>query len=326
MVGPASGSIGVDVSMTSSGTGTFNAQLGYVGKAVNTAMVAPSMSDGTLLSGVTYDNLGTVTNNTVYVNRVGDSAVIRGFVTAGSTSGSPLAVNLPSGYVIDTTKVSASPAASAQLLGMGERVGSISFGSNDLVFVPFYDGVSNSKIYFARGGSSGVFTKINGSVLLSGEAFSFTVTVPIVSFSGSSQQQGYRADATPGNAGGTSTLSGSSSSSSFADPTSVSGSFTSTQSRNLTCATASSLVGVTCTLPRTGNYLICDSGFVAANGNTTASTQLVDGSGTVIRGGQNAYNANGNGAFPFGSCNAYSVTVGSVTFKEQMKTGGVLIH
>jgi hypothetical protein len=128
--------------------------------------------------------------------------------------------------------------------------------------------------------------------------------------------------ASPANWAGTSTLTGTTTSTSFADFGSVSGSVTvSGTPSNVTCSAASSLVGITCTLPAsTGNYQICFAGS-ASNGTLgdTAYTQLVDGSGTVIVGSQEVYSAAASSTGPVGSCGGYTTSSTSVTFKVQGK-------
>ena len=128
--------------------------------------------------------------------------------------------------------------------------------------------------------------------------------------------------ASPANWAGTSTLTGTTTSTSFADFGSVSGSVTvSGTPSNVTCSAASSLVGITCTLPEsTGNYQICFAGS-ASNGTLgdTAYTQLVDGSGTVIVGSQEVYSAAASSTGPVGSCGGYTTSSTSVTFKVQGK-------
>lgn len=139
-----------------------------------------------------------------------------------------------------------------------------------------------------------------------------------------SSQQSWTPSTAPASWNGTSTLSGTTTSSSFTDPGSVTGSITTIGTpRNITCSAASSLLGITCTLPQIGNYQVCFSGLMTSGGTgDSASSQLVDGSGTVIVGLQNAYDSAATISTSNGSCGNYTATSKTVTFKEQGKVSG----
>lgn len=112
-------------------------------------------------------------------------------------------------------------------------------------------------------------------------------------------------------------MSGTTTSSSFADPGSVTGSLSSTTASGITCTTASSLVGQTCTITKTGTYEICASGFTAISSSPQNSgVAMFDDGNVQISGRLNADYGYANALVPYGFCTHYAMTAtGSRTFK-----------
>jgi hypothetical protein len=88
-------------------------------------------------------------------------------------------------------------------------------------------------------------------------------------------------------------------------------------SQNITAvAEATKMPAITCTLPSTGIYLVTASGSGSSNGANAAFFRLVDGSGTIINGGQEA-NVALSQFGPFTLTGLYNATGTTVTFKLQ---------
>jgi hypothetical protein len=129
-------------------------------------------------------------------------------------------------------------------------------------------------------------------------------------------QTAYRADQTPASWSGTSTQSGTTASTTAADPSSVVGSITPGASVNMNCTAASGLVGITCNLPRAGIYKVCYGGYISNNGVNTGAAALYDGSNNMIAGTQTYTSGGANYSGPVGQCGDYSATAaGTATFK-----------
>lgn len=134
---------------------------------------------GSLAFAVT--GVGTITANTFYGTRLGNlMRVIYSFIN-GTIAPSTLSITLPTGYVIDTAKLSSN--TNGTYLGYGtyfDNVGRNVFTSTG--FVQFYDGSTSSAIYMTNtaGGTNQQFTKVNGSTLVNTSALmTGDFTIPI---------------------------------------------------------------------------------------------------------------------------------------------------
>jgi len=139
-----------------------------------------------------------------------------------------------------------------------------------------------------------------------------------------SSQQAVSVDNTAASWSGTATLSGSTSSASFADPTGITGAVTTTNSTGVSCViNGSSLLGIDCTVPKIGSYLVCYTGTMVATLNSPTS-RLVDGSGNVIVGAQSGDGGGGATQVTSGGCGTTNITsLSSVsTFKVQSSSNG----
>jgi hypothetical protein len=164
-----------------------------------------------------------------------------------------------------------------------------------------------------------------------GICFIGNVTVPSVIrvYYFPTQAQAVQSVATsPAYSGGTSALVGTTTSTSIADPGSVTGSITPTSSQNISCTAASGYLGITCTgsgMQPGASYHICYGGYQAnsTSGDTTES-ELTNGSNTVIAGIQATTASGANGAGSIGQCADYTASSNTETFKIRglIITGG----
>jgi hypothetical protein len=151
--------------------------------------VCDTAASTTTLGTVTYDNVGTPTNSFVTLQRIADSVKIQGSFKAGTpVNAAAFAIDLPSGIVIDTTKLST--------IAVYAKVGSlhqISNGGSNFAgpvggpFPLFFDGSTNNKIYCAQSGSgsSNGFAKVNASVLTAANTgvITYEFTIPVSGWS-----------------------------------------------------------------------------------------------------------------------------------------------
>jgi len=142
----------------------------------------------------------------------------------------------------------------------------------------------------------------------------------------SGQETAVRADSSSVNWSGTSTLNASTTSTSYGVvSTSLTGAISTTTSKNLTCTAASSSLGVTCSLPRTGTYLACFSGyFYNSTAGDLINVKLVDGSGTSITGEQSIDQPTGSPGYQssMGACGNYTANSLTTTFQLYGKVSG----
>jgi len=129
-----------------------------------------------------------------------------------------------------------------------------------------------------------------------------------------------RMDLSALNWSGTSSLTGTTASATYADPGSISGAITQKTSTGLTCTAASSLVGITCTLPEVGVYEVCYAGRVVNTGSgANIYVKLTDGANNDITGEQGSSFYTATATHPIGACGHYSAaSVGAATFKIRM--------
>jgi len=149
----------------------------------------PSMTDWNSNLSFAYTGLGTVTNNNVNYRIVGDTLVVRGASTVGTSSATTASILLPSGYVIDSSKLPAN--ASGTLVGYAENINTATNGvyGGFIGLMLFYDGSITDRIFFAASSNTN-FVKDNGSTIFnSGNNFSFEFSLPILGLSTNVVQQ-----------------------------------------------------------------------------------------------------------------------------------------
>lgn len=151
----------------------------FVGPQVSP--LAPAMSDWKNDQTFTWNGAGTVTNNSVYYRRVGDTMEVSGSATIGTVSGTTASLTLP--FAIDSTKMTST--ANLSTLGYAFDTN----GSSGFVFAAgqgqaiFYDGSDTAKVYFANKGTTS-YDKIAGSTAwTSNQPITFKFSVPIAGWS-----------------------------------------------------------------------------------------------------------------------------------------------
>ncbi len=139
---------------------------------------APTMWSA--LTGLTYNGFGTVTNESVWHRRIGDTWYVRGYVNCGTTTATAAYIGFPTGYTIDTSKFGA--LTDKQKIGMAiKQTNATTNIDNTNVFVLYYDGASSVRAYITDQVSSNSYLDINTSTSLSsGQGFDFSFEVPIL--------------------------------------------------------------------------------------------------------------------------------------------------
>ena len=108
---------------------------------------------------------GTITNMSIQKRRVGDSLEVRGVFTIGTPAASTAAILLPTGFVIDSAKLTSQ--TNAQRLGTWDQIlggpGNINTDVASALSPIFYDGSTTDRLFFSRQYSSNEYPKTNGS-------------------------------------------------------------------------------------------------------------------------------------------------------------------
>lgn len=142
---------------------TFKFANVYVGPQV--VLQGPPITDWTQNTAFTFDNLGTVTGNTAYIARHGDTLWVRGAVTAGTEVAAVAAINLPFGSIDYTKIVSGTNVAAVGYFGLQTSASTNLLTGGQRPLTLFVDGTTTNKIYFAISTASNAFVKANGSAL-----------------------------------------------------------------------------------------------------------------------------------------------------------------
>ncbi len=341
-IGPASGSIGIDVKATSAITGTVNVDACYVGKAVPTAVAQPQLIGTATVTGCSSNWSTSSTTFAAFSAVSGCSYSTTGALLAPSTNipGFKVASLAPGDYRIEYSGVLAindgstfnndrglyqftdgtNTAREQEGLGIStSSTNSISTSSLSQT-ISYSTAQSNVTLQvYGIGNSSGVsggFATINGTSVYPG--------VFKLWYFPTSQQTAYRADATPANWSGYQTVASgwTTTSSTFADPAAgTTVALTQLTNRNFgtVSSAASSLPGVLATLPRAGTYKVCATVTLSDSSVGTMSARLVDGSSTVINAGVVVPDFSAGSLVPAVVCGDYvSATGGATTFKLQL--------
>lgn len=223
-------------------TFTLNASIPIQGWSSNVINgVVPGMSGSDWkndLSFVPSAGFGTTTSSSYFYRRVGDSMHVRGWFTMGTVAASTASLALPSGYLIDSSKL----AAQTVKLGDAHLLG----GTNNPLYssgvgnVSFYDGSDTTNIYFGYLESTGTYNKFNVSTpFTNGQSFNFDFVIPIAGWS-------------VNNGNNTPTPSARY----FASSTSISGSLSTITYSTLDYDNNSAYSGGVYTVPQSGKYQI----------------------------------------------------------------------
>lgn len=147
----------------------------------NTAIY--SLSDWTAYT-PTISGLGSTSNLSAFYRRVGDTLQVTGWVTIGSPAASLVTITLPSGLLIDNTKIPVSNTTSTQ----GQAVGYIwgndgsSGGVSEPIVLLTATGTSTALIYAGKSGATAnQLIPANGNAIYtnSNDPISFQFSVPI---------------------------------------------------------------------------------------------------------------------------------------------------
>jgi len=135
----------------------------------------------------TYDNLGSTSLSDVWYERIGGTMYACGTVKTGTTAGSTFAINLPSGYSIDSSRMSTQ--TTTQAVGQLWNENTTAFASSSTgPYVLFWDGSTTGKIFLCKTPSaSGGFQKDNGNILSNSSNISFYFSIPILGWSSNVQ-------------------------------------------------------------------------------------------------------------------------------------------
>lgn len=137
---------------------------------------------------VTYDNLGTVTNSDVTYTRTGGRMKVQGAVTTGTIVAGTPAINLPSGFTLNTGSSGLSTNARGIQVGWA-RIIAASASEIDQVpaaYAVFFDGSTTTKLFISERTQSGALKKHNATdFLANGDSLSFDFDVPVGEFTGS---------------------------------------------------------------------------------------------------------------------------------------------
>lgn len=155
--------------------GPQTAPLGYAGTDWAPITITPSAGFGTT-SGVSF-----------FARRIGDTMHVRGNFVWGTGAASTTYLNMPSGFLIDTTKMPTT--SNGTFVGKGhlnDSSGQIEGSGVGLAL--FYDGSINNQIFVCRAsGASTTYSKQNGSAYSVGNTQSCEFIVPIAGWSSNVQ-------------------------------------------------------------------------------------------------------------------------------------------
>lgn len=125
---------------------------------------------------------GTVAASVHRTRRVGDSLEIIGHFIAGTVAGGDAKADLPTGFVIDTTKLVGSLVSVVGTFYVADDSTTTSFGSSGRVGVCYVDTGDTGGVYFSVSGESGAIEDQTGSSFANGDSFFYRCTLPIVAF------------------------------------------------------------------------------------------------------------------------------------------------
>lgn len=145
---------------------------------------SPSMTNTKNDLSFTFTDIGTVTNNSVFYKQDGDRMIVYGYATTGTPTSTVFSINLPAGYIIDTSKMPTTD----QKIGSMDRFNNSGGGIPTIDNGPytlFYDGSTNNKIFASRTtGSQSAYNKGAGtSFFAPSDSLTFQFDVPITGWS-----------------------------------------------------------------------------------------------------------------------------------------------
>ncbi len=128
-------------------------------------------------------NFGTINTNNIFYKRVGDTMFVQGTFSQTTATSSTAYIAMPSGYTIDTNKMSSASAGSM----VGNYISIVSSTSREIYSTPdagilFFDGSTNNEIFFATNTGSNAIQKIAANAIASSGNFTLNFMVPITSW------------------------------------------------------------------------------------------------------------------------------------------------
>jgi hypothetical protein len=144
--------------------------------------VSTTTANWTTLVGTTVTSFGTISNASWFYKRIGDTIYVKGNFTVGTAAGAAAEINLPSGIVIDSTKIASNMSTEVgywyNLTNALQTLYSTA-GAGILFFSPG----DTSKIFFASQTSGFSFVKANGSgIAVNATNFSLDFSIPVVGY------------------------------------------------------------------------------------------------------------------------------------------------
>jgi hypothetical protein len=158
------------------GTSAYTLAADSVSVGPTTQVYGPPETDS-IATTVTPNGFGTVSLANYWYYRHGDKAHYYGTWKTGTAAASTASISLPTGQVIDSTKL---PTTAAQRVGEFTQVRTAVGPGNSPPWDLFYDGSDTAKVYLAFQTGSNIFTKVNASSAVnSSDSVSFEFEVPI---------------------------------------------------------------------------------------------------------------------------------------------------
>jgi hypothetical protein len=324
---PSSGSVALQLKSTGAAS-VLNFDLAHLGMMGLQNVSQASYYGGAISTGnCNFGNSATggfanLSSSGCTLNTLGNAA------SAGSDD-SVLFNNMPAGdYLINYQGTCARANASTNSIyfavwdGVSSNRGSVqvvSNGATGSVYVPCtvsahytYSSTASRTFYLQAYGSASdsiIFSPYSGAEYMSVYRYP------------SAAQLAVSSELVPGSWSGYQTISSgwTTSSGTYADFSAGSGIVTTTAaSRNITCSSAGTSAGISCTLQRAGMYQVCSYPVIGPTGATPIAIRMVDGSGTVINAGV-AQNLSASTYGTFAMCGTYNATsvASAITFKIQ---------
>lgn len=251
---------------------------------------------------------------------------VRGSFTAGTTANASAQWNLPTGYTIDTSKMSTS--ATYQVVGMAGGSGSGSSAPREL----YYDGTTGS-LYCDTAQPAATINKCNANNWTTGDNVTYNFTVPITQWSGS--VTGFNAGQIANSWSGyhAQTCAMSETNGAYTDPTGDATCSLVERTNNNFGTVASKTdgtgptSGITFTPSRAGTYQVCARGtFIVSTGTgTIVDFRLWDGTTTIME--RQIVPTTSGRITPIDICGAYktsSTSSTTITLQTKSDSGGTV--
>jgi hypothetical protein len=330
--GPSNGtSVGVRFKTTVSDSASTYLDDCYVGPAKNVGQAqvvtdwTPYPSTFAIGAVTTPPTMGTTSVNFAVYRRVGDSMEIQynvAYTSGGADGSGTYLFPLPTGYTIDSSKITISTTKNTAVAGNGL----MQYSSDDYVLQGW--AYNSTNIAFQAVGVAAQGSIGSSTFPYTGwTRMNFTAKVPITGWN--TNQTAARVDTTPASWGGYhgSNCGWSNSSGSFSDPaTDATCSLTERQNRNFgTVAGYTSggnqLPGIVLTPPRAGRYFVCANATMGNSSTGYSDAELYDGTNTIAQ--NSTYITSNQNVVMMPLCGIWDVsTVQSYTLRIRTRIAG----